>query len=161
VGAQVTKKDAIFPRIDPKSLDLPAEEAPKAEAKAPTKEVVKEAVKEEKTAKEEITYDDFAKLDLRVAEVLACEKVPKADKLLQFTLKVGEETRTVLSGIAKFYEDPQSLVGKKLVLVANLKPKKIRGIESHGMLLSAATDDDSLLEVLQVMGEVPSGSSVC
>ena len=152
-GAKVAKKEAIFPRIDPKSLDLPAEakEEKQAEAKAEPK----------KEAKAEITYDDFGKLDLRVAEVLACEKVPDADKLLKFTLKVGEETRTVLSGIAEFYNDPQSLVGKKLVLVANLKPKKIRGIESHGMLLTAAADDDSLLEVLQVYSDVPSGSNVC
>ena len=113
-------------------------------------------------AKAQITYDDFAKLDLRVAEVLDCVKVPKADKLLQFTLKVGDETRTVLSGIAKFYENPEALIGKKLVLIANLAPKKIRGIESHGMLLSAALDDDSALEVLQVQkAEIPSGSVVC
>lgn len=69
---------------------------------------------------------------------------------MQFKLKMGDEIRTVVSGIAKFYENPEELVGKKHVLVANLAPKKIRGIVSHGMLLSAATDDDSLLEVLQV-----------
>ena len=86
----------------------------------------------------------------------------KADKLLQFKLKMGDEIRTVVSGIAKFYENPEELVGKKLVLVANLAPKKIRGIVSHGMLLSAATDDDSLLEVLQVAkADIPSGSTVC
>ena len=92
----------------------------------------------------------------------AIEWVEKADKLLQFKLKMGDEIRTVVSGIAKFYETPEELVGKKLVLVANLAPKKIRGIVSHGMLLSAATDDDSLLEVLQVSkAEIPSGSTVC
>ena len=123
------------------------------------------ALKEEKSAAEgkvEITYDDFAKLDLRVVEVLECSKVEKADKLLQFKLKMGDEIRTVVSGIAKFYENPEELVGKKLVLVANLAPKKIRGIVSHGMLLSAATDDDSLLEVLQVAkADIPSGATVC
>ena len=164
-GVKVNKKDAIFPRIDPKSLDLPKEEvkaeAPKAEAK---KEQKQEAPKEEAPAeaKAEITYDDFAKLDLRVVEVLECSKVEKADKLLQFKLKMGDEIRTVVSGIAKFYESPEELVGKKLVLVANLAPKKIRGIVSHGMLLSAATDDDSLLQVLQVTHEdIPSGATVC
>ena len=164
-GVKVNKKEAIFPRIDPKSLDLPKEdvkaEAPKVEAK---KEPKQEPPKEETPAeaKAEITYDDFAKLDLRVVEVLECSKVEKADKLLQFKLKMGDEIRTVVSGIAKFYESPEELVGKKLVLVANLAPKKIRGIVSHGMLLSAATDDDSLLQVLQVTHEdIPSGATVC
>ena len=161
-GVKVCKKDAIFPRIDPKSLDLPKEEvkaeAPKAEAKKEEKPAEAPVVE----AKAEITYDDFAKLDLRVVEVLECSKVEKADKLLQFKLKMGDEIRTVVSGIAKFYESPEELVGKKLVLVANLAPKKIRGIVSHGMLLSAATDDDSLLQVLQVTHEdIPSGSTVC
>ncbi|MBR2627487.1 MAG: methionine--tRNA ligase [Peptococcaceae bacterium] len=165
-GVKVCKKEAIFPRIDPKTLDLPKEEA---KADAPAKEAKKEAkqkAKKEDTpaaeGKAEITYDDFAKLDLRVVEVLECSKVEKADKLLQFKLKMGDEIRTVVSGIAKFYENPEALIGKKLVLVANLAPKKIRGIMSHGMLLSAATDDDSLLQVLQVTHEdIPSGSTVC
>ena len=168
-GVKVCKKDAIFPRIDPKSLDLPKEDA-KAEknkeekpaAKAEAKKEAKQTAEAPAQAKAEITYDDFAKLDLRVVEVLECSKVEKADKLLQFKLKMGDEIRTVVSGIAKFYESPEELVGKKLVLVANLAPKKIRGIVSHGMLLSAATDDDSLLEVLQVSkAEIPSGSTVC
>ena len=167
-GVKVCKKEAIFPRIDPKSLDLPKEEvkaeAPKAEAKKETKKEEKTEAKQEEPAegKAEITYDDFAKLDLRVVEVLECSKVEKADKLLQFKLKMGDEIRTVVSGIAKFYESPEELVGKKLVLVANLAPKKIRGIMSHGMLLSAATDDDSLLQVLQVThDDIPSGATVC
>ena len=167
-GVKVCKKEAIFPRIDPKSLDLPKEEvkteAPKAEAKKETKKEEKTEAKQEEPVegKAEITYDDFAKLDLRVVEVLECSKVEKADKLLQFKLKMGDEIRTVVSGIAKFYESPEELVGKKLVLVANLAPKKIRGIMSHGMLLSAATDDDSLLQVLQVTHEdIPSGATVC
>ncbi|MFR6289939.1 MAG: methionine--tRNA ligase [Peptococcaceae bacterium] len=168
-GVKVCKKDAIFPRIDPKSLDLPKEDAKpektkeeKPAAKAEAKKEAKQTAEAPAQAKAEITYDDFAKLDLRVVEVLECSKVEKADKLLQFKLKMGDEIRTVVSGIAKFYENPEELVGKKLVLVANLAPKKIRGIVSHGMLLSAATDDDSLLEVLQVSkAEIPSGSTVC
>lgn len=168
-GVKVCKKDAIFPRIDPKSLDLPKEDTKpekakeeKPAAKAEAKKEAKQTAEAPAQAKAEITYDDFAKLDLRVVEVLECSKVEKADKLLQFKLKMGDEIRTVVSGIAKFYENPEELVGKKLVLVANLAPKKIRGIVSHGMLLSAATDDDSLLEVLQVSkAEIPSGSTVC
>lgn len=168
-GVKVCKKDAIFPRIDPKSLDLPKEDTKpekakeeKPAAKAEAKKEAKQTAEAPAQAKAEITYDDFAKLDLRVVEVLECSKVEKADKLLQFKLKMGDEIRTVVSGIAKFYENPEELVGKKLVLVANLAPKKIRGIVSHGMLLSAATDDDSLLEVLQVSkAEIPAGSTVC
>ena len=162
-GVKVCKKDAIFPRIDPKSLDLPKDTAKEEKpAKAEAKKETKQAAEAPAEAKAEITYDDFAKLDLRVVEVLECSKVEKTDKLLQFKLKMGDEIRTVVSGIAKFYETPEELVGKKLVLVANLAPKKIRGILSHGMLLSAATDDDSLLEVLQVSkAEIPSGSTVC
>ncbi len=156
-GTKVCKKDAIFPRIDPKSLELPAAPA----AKEPAPKAAEPAPVEAPAAKPEITYDDFAKLDLRVVEVLECTKVEKADKLLQFKLKMGEEIRTVVSGIAKFYDDPASLVGKKLILVANLKPKKIRGIVSHGMLLSAAADDDSILEVLQATREgIEDGFSV-
>ncbi|MBR6756003.1 MAG: methionine--tRNA ligase, partial [Peptococcaceae bacterium] len=151
-GNQVVKKDAIFPRIDLKTLEQPAPTpAPVAEVKAEP---------EQPAGKAEIQYEDFDKLDLRVVEVLACSKVEKADKLLQFQLKMGDEIRTVVSGIAKFYENPEELIGKKLVLVANLAPKKIRGIMSHGMLLSAAMDDDSILEVLQVTKDIPSGSSV-
>ena len=151
-GNQVVKKDAIFPRIDLKTLEQPAP------APAPVEEA--KAEPEQPVGKAEIQYDDFDKLDLRVVEVLACSKVEKADKLLQFQLKMGDEIRTVVSGIAKFYENPEELIGKKLVLVANLAPKKIRGIMSHGMLLSAAMEDDSMLEVLQVTKDIPSGSSV-
>lgn len=100
--------------------------------------------------------DDFAKLDLRVVKVLACNKVPKADKLLQFTLELGGETRTVLSGIAEYYS-PEELVGKKLIVIANLAPRKIRGIESHGMLLSV--ERNGKLCVVEAP-DMPTGSRV-
>ncbi len=152
-GGKVTKKDAIFPRIDPKTLEL----APISSTENTTPQTAITSA----PVKAEITYDDFAKLDLRVVEVLDCQKVANADKLLQFTLKMDKETRTVVSGIAKFYDNPQALIGKKLVLVANLKPKKIRGILSHGMLLSAASDDDSTLELLQLnKDDIQSGFNV-
>ena len=111
--------------------------------------------------KDEIAFNDFTKLDLRVAVVKDCQPVKKADKLLQFTLDVGGEERTIVSGIRKFYDDPAALIGKKLVIIANLAPKKIRGIESRGMILTAATDDDSALEVLSVENaEIPSGATI-
>ena len=106
-----------------------------------------------------ISIEDFQKLDLRVAKVLACEKVAKSDKLLKLTLKVGDEERTVLSGIAQHYA-PEALVGKKLVLLYNLAPRKIRGHESQGMLLSAATEGDKALKVLTVDGDIEDGARI-
>lgn len=150
-GTKVQKGEALFPRVDPASIDV-VEEAPVSEeAAAPTMQPLKD----------EITFDDFSKLDLRLAIVKDCKPVEKADKLLQFTLDVGGEERTILSGIRMFYNEPSELIGKKLVIVANLAPKKIRGVMSHGMILTAATDDDSILEVLQVGADIPSGAIIC
>lgn len=113
---------------------------------------------EDAPAKPEVTYDDFAKLDLRVAEVIACEKVEKADKLLKLTLKVGEEERTVVSGIALHFT-PEEVVGKQVLLLANLAPRKMRGIESQGMILMAE-DADGKLVFMSPSNNVAPGSSV-
>lgn len=112
----------------------------------------------EKCAKKEITIDQFFDTQLCVAEVVACEKVEKADKLLKLTVKVGEQTRTVVSGIAKSYT-PEEMVGKQVVLVANLKPAKLRGIVSEGMVL-CATDGDKVV-LVSPERKVESGSEVC
>ena len=96
--------------------------------------------------KEQITIDDFARMDIKVGLVLACSKVAKTDKLLQFTIKIGTDTRTIVSGIAQFYK-PEELVGRKVLVLANLKPRKVAGIESNGMILSAE-DADGHLEVV-------------
>lgn len=109
--------------------------------------------------KEEITIDDFDKLDLRVGTILECKKHPKADKLLVFKIKSGNDTRQIVSGIAKFYK-PEELIGKKIVFIANLKPIKLRGEMSHGMILSAATEDDSKLSLIEVDG-IDDGNIVC
>ena len=108
--------------------------------------------------KPEVTYDDFAKLDLRVATVVACEKVEKADKLLKLTLEVGAETRTVVSGIALHFQ-PEEVVGKQVLLLANLAPRKMRGIESQGMILMAE-DADGKLVFMSPSNAVASGSGV-
>jgi methionyl-tRNA synthetase len=108
--------------------------------------------------KSEVTYDDFAKLDLRVATVVACEKVEKADKLLKLTLEVGTETRTVVSGIALHFS-PEEVVGKQVLLLANLAPRKMRGIESQGMILMAE-DADGKLVFMSPSNAVASGSGV-
>ena len=90
-----------------------------------------------------MTFEDFQKLDLRVGEVVACERVPKADRLLNLTIRTGLDERTVLSGIAEHFE-PKDVVGRRVTLLVNLAPRKIRGIESQGMVLMAETADGSL-----------------
>lgn len=106
-----------------------------------------------------ITIDDFAKLDLRVADVLKAERIEGADKLLKLELDVGGEKRQVVSGIAQFYS-PEDLEGKKVVLVANLKPVKLRGVESQGMILAASDKGDKRLAVLTIDRDLPSGLKV-
>ncbi len=151
-GAKVQKGDALFPRIDiPKELEAlaapvePVVEPPKADLKQP------------EPPKPTIAIDDFAKVDLRVALVTACEAVPKSDKLLKLTLSVGDETRTVLSGIAKNYA-PETLVGKKVVLLYNLAPRVMRGVESQGMILAAG--DGDALSLLTVERDIRDGSGI-
>ncbi len=108
--------------------------------------------------KGEIQYDDFAKLDLRVAKVITCEKVEKADKLLKLTLEVGIETRTVVSGIALHFT-PEEVIGKSVLYLANLAPRKMRGIESQGMILMAENSDGKLY-FMQPSANIDSGSGV-
>ena len=164
VGQKVVKGEALFPRIDMKkeleylnSLMPAKEEAPKAEVK-------EEAPKAEEAPElpemlPEIGYDDFSKLDLRLAKVVSCEEVPKSKKLLKFTLDLGNEQRTVLSGIKKWFS-PDQLVGKTVVVVANLAPKMMCGIESHGMILCASDAGDVNLSPLTVMSEMAAGLKV-
>ena len=109
-------------------------------------------------AKEPITIDEFSRVDLRVAEVVAAERVPKADRLLVLTLNLGEETRTVVSGIAEYYA-PEQLPGRKVVLVANLAPAKLRGIVSQGMILAAIAPDGSLT-LVEPDASMPTGAEV-
>ncbi len=106
----------------------------------------------------EISIDDFAKVKMQIAEVIACEKVEKSDKLLKSTVRIGEETRTVVSGIAKFYK-PEEMVGKKVVMITNLKPAKLRGIVSEGMIL-CAEDESGNLCLLAPEKDMPSGSGI-
>ena len=111
--------------------------------------------------KPEIAFPDFEKLDLRLGVVTSCETVPKSAKLLKFVLDAGPlGTRTVFSGVRQAYPDPAALVGKAVVFVANLAPRKIRGVESHGMLLCAANADDSKLSLLTVDSDMEDGCEI-
>jgi len=143
-GTKVKRGENIFPRIDVEK------EIKEAEKESPKKVEVKEETNY-------IKIDDFAKIDLRVAEVLEAEKVEGTDKLIKLRLKVGDEVRQVVSGLALHYK-PEELIGKKLVLVANLEPKKLRGIESHGMILAAS--NEGKLTVVTVDKDIESGAKV-
>lgn len=161
-GQTVNKGDNLFPRLDVKKeiefLDTP-NEAQKAEEKKeePKKE---EESKAENTESEYIPFDDFLKVKLLTGKIVACEKVPKADKLLKSTVDMGSETRTIVSGIAEHYK-PEELVGKNVIVVANLAPRKLRGIESYGMLLCAEDEKTGKVKLLTVDDEIPGGSEVC
>lgn len=145
----VTKGEVLFPRIDVEAeLKAIEEEALKA----------KETVIEKPEAKEEITIDDFAKTELRVAQVIECERIKKAKKLLKLQLDLGYEKRQVVSGIAQHYE-PQDLIGKKVVIVANLKPVKLCGEDSFGMILCASNDKG--LSIISPADDMELGSEVC
>ncbi len=163
----VHKGETLFPRIDEAKelaeleamLSDPEKVSGKAEEKAPEKAMEK---KEEKPAGvaafSEIVIDDFAKVELRVAQVKACEPVPKSDKLLRLELDDGVSGRQVVSGIAPWYK-PEELVGRKLVVVANLKAAKLRGVLSQGMILAADAGENDV-KVLFVDESVPNGSRV-
>ena len=109
----------------------------------------KEAAEKEKLAKtvtaqkEECSFDDFCKMDIRTATVLEAERVPKTDKLLKLTIDTGIDTRTIVSGIAEFYS-PEDMLGKQICILANLAPRKIKGIESRGMILMARQNDGKM-----------------
>lgn len=158
-GVKVEQKDAIFNRIDiPKTLKEMEEIAAKTKKEAAAKKEEKKENIEGVMDISQIAIDDFAKVDLRVGQILTAEKVEGADKLLKFSVKVGEEERTIVSGIAKHYT-PDELIGKEVIVVANLKPAKLRGIMSEGMLLCAVDGDKVVL--ITPMANVNSGSKVC
>lgn len=146
----VSEAEPLFPRID---LEKELAELEKMNPKASNNEK-KNDIPE---ILPQVQIDDFAKLDLRVAKVIACEKVQKSEKLLKLQLDLGNETRQVVSGIAKYYT-PEEMVGKKVIMIANLKPAKLMGIESQGMILAAGNGDK--LTLATVDGDIPAGSKI-
>ena len=164
-GTRVVGGPVLFPKPE-----LPKPEAPEAAATTSTPRKEKTTVTPPQNAQAPaptatpaapealISIDDFARVDLRIAEVVAAEAVEKADKLLKLTVKMGDETRTVVSGIRKWFA-PEDLVGRKVILVANLKPARLRGIESQGMIL-AAEDDAGNLDLVGTRLDLPSGTKV-
>ena len=152
-GHQLGQAELLFEKIDDEAVDAQVQKL------LDRKRANMEATYRANPIKNPVSIDDFAKLDIRVGTVLACQKVPKADKLLQFTIADGLDNRTILSGIAEHYQ-PEQLVGKQVLFIANLASRKIRGIESQGMILSAL-DASGKLSVCTVEQEVKPGSEVC
>ncbi|MFO7154809.1 MAG: methionine--tRNA ligase [Caldicoprobacter oshimai] len=177
-GTRVQRGEVIFPRLDmekelkeleeiqqkmkqasqSESANCPAGQEAVQTAGDAAHQGRQESSEEKEQADSQITIEDFAKLDLRVAKVISAERVEKSNKLLKLTLEVGKERRQVVSGIAKYYT-PEQLVGRAVILVANLKPAKLMGIVSEGMIL-AATDDKGNLALLTVDQDIASGSKI-
>ncbi len=144
-GHQLNQAEILFPKIEDEKIEAQVNKLgnPKVE------EIKKDDL---------ITYDDFMKVHLQVAEVIEAEKVPKSEKLLKLKVKLDNDERQVIAGIAKSYE-PENLIGKKVVIVANLQPAKLMGLESKGMILAVETKDGSL-QVLNVPEKVNNGTRV-
>ena len=155
-GTKVTENpEILFARLDAKVI-MP--EVEKMIASRQVKEEKKEEVMEETVNKPQIEFDDFSKVELKVGLVTACEKVAKSKKLLKLTVKLGSEERTVVSGIALHYE-PEYLIGKKLVMVTNLKPVKLCGIESQGMII-CAENAEGKISFLTPETDIEDGSNI-
>ena len=148
-GREVAEPGPLFPRMERKDLEGPASAGPVSAAVKPTPTPA--------PVEGLIEYADFTKVQFRTAKVVEAEKVAGADKLLKLQIQVGEQRRQIIAGIALHYT-PEQIVGKTVVVVANLKPAKIRGVESNGMLLAASVGDQ--LRVVTVDGELPPGAVV-
>ena len=155
-GTKVTETpEILFARLDVKEVLAKVEEHKAAQAaEAAQKENVIDI-----EAKEAVSYDDFAKLQFQVGEILSCEAVPKADKLLCSQVKIGSQVRQIVSGIRSTYS-PEEMVGKKVMVLVNLQPRKIRGLVSEGMLL-CAEDADGKLSLVAPEKEMPAGAEIC
>ena len=154
-GAKVTDKpEILFARMDIKEVleKVEARKGAEEAAKAPKEPVI------DIEPKENVSYDDFAKLQFQVGEIISCEAVPKADKLLCSQVKVGSQVRQIVSGIRNTYS-PEEMVGKKVMVLVNLEPRKIRGLVSEGMLL-CAEDENGNLSLVTPEKEMPAGAEI-
>jgi len=160
----ICEVEPLFPRFDIKQINIKAEEIKQKQIKEFKKMEQKELKIENKENKEnikpEITYDDFSKLDLRVGKIIESQKVEGADKLIKFTVDLGFEKRIIISGVYPYYT-PEYLLNKNVVVVANLKPRVIKGIESKGMILYAEDEKNNKLLFVTPEKEINSGSEVC
>ena len=162
-GADTIREVILFPTMKPLDTDKKAEKAVSAPAAAPVQEKIDFSnVKIEPIFKDMVDFDTFSKSDFRAVKILACEAVKKSKKLLKFTLNDGERTdRVILSGIHEYYE-PEELVGKTAIAIVNLPPRKMMGIDSEGMLISAVHEEDGHegLNLLMVDDRIPAGAKL-
>ncbi|MCI0524898.1 MAG: methionine--tRNA ligase [Acidobacteria bacterium] len=161
----------IFPKLDKKKVmdEIKQEEAASQAARTEENkeppvqspaQAAAQSVSEPAAAPAYITIDDFAKVELRVGQILTAERIPKADKLLRFTIDLGEaEPRQILAGIAQYYE-PEKLIGRKVIVVANLAPRKMRGLESQGMILAASVGEEGRPVLAGFLEDVPNGAKL-
>ncbi|MGE0130688.1 MAG: methionine--tRNA ligase [Blastocatellales bacterium] len=172
-GKRIGEIKPIFPKLDKKKVMDEIKQEESASQAARTEESKEQPVQapapasaqaqtanEAAVASAHITIDDFAKVELRVGQILTAERIPKADKLLKFTIDLGEaEPRQILAGIAQYYE-PEKLIGRKVIVVANLAPRKMRGLESQGMILAASIGEEGRPVLAGFLEEVPNGAKL-
>ena len=151
-GEELGQAELLFEKIDDETIQAQVQKL------LDTKKANEIAAWKPQPQAEDVDFDTFCRSDLRVGTVLECCKVPKADKLLKFLIDDGLEKRTIVSGIAKWYK-PEELVGKQVCFIANLPPRKLKGIESQGMILSAESSDGSIV-LLSPVGPVAPGSKI-
>ena len=158
VGYSLREPELLFRKIEDEEIAEQIEKLKAGLVKTEDKSRMEEINNSGSTGKPEIQYDDFAKLELKAGTVTACEKVAKADKLLKLEVDLGTEKRTIVSGIALHYK-PEEMVGKQVIVVTNLAPRKMKGIESQGMILTAE-DGDGKFRLLKPENAVRPGSNV-
>jgi methionyl-tRNA synthetase len=151
-GHKVNKPELLFEKIEDSVIDAQLKKL------MDTKKANEIAGAKAKPAKESVEFDDFGKMDIRVGTIIEAEKVPKTKKLLKLKIDTGIDKRTVVSGIAEYYE-PESLMGKQVSILVNLEPKNLKGIESQGMILCAENADGSL-SIVSPDQKVKNGSEV-
>lgn len=152
-GDQLGTPELLFEKIEDITIEVQVQKL------LDTKKANEAAAWKANSVKPNISFEDFQKIDIRVGTVLDCQKVPKADKLLQFRIADGIEERTILSGIAAYYPNPEELIGAQVCFIANFEPRKLRGIFSEGMILSAE-DADGKLVLIQPKSTVSNGAEV-
>lgn len=152
-GDQLGTPELLFEKIEDETIEAQVQKL------LDTKKENETANYKAAPIRENVAFDDFMKMDIRVGTVLDCQKVPKADKLLQFRIADGLEDRTILSGIAQSYPNPEELIGTQVCFIANFEPRKLRGVMSEGMILSAENADGKLV-LIQPKAVVSNGAEV-
>ena len=157
-GHTIGEPELLFAKIEDEAIEVQLKKLEEIKARLEAARKAEEA-KRVAPQKEECTFEDFEKMDIRTATVLEAERVPKTDKLLKLRISTGVDERTIVSGIAEYYS-PEEMLGKKICILANLAPRTIRGIESRGMILMAKQGDGTLRIVAPDNLATPNGSTV-